>query len=66
MGLPTYLLKSKGVKFTYGSGSSTSFFFRSNWSFDILLKHHKQENNEEAAIIPKTKLTEMRSENLLR
>lgn len=33
-------LSLKGVWFvlTYGSGSRTSFFFRSNWSFDILLK----------------------------
>lgn len=33
----------RGCASTYGSGSSTSFFFLSNWSFDIILKSHRTE-----------------------
>lgn len=32
------VFESQGLNLTHGSGSSTSFFLRSNWSFDILLK----------------------------
>lgn len=31
---------------TYGSGSSTSFFFLSNWSFDIILKCREKKGEE--------------------
>lgn len=35
---------------TYGSGSSTSFFLRSNWSFDILLKTSQRREQQETIV----------------
>lgn len=44
-----------GLASTYGSGSSTSFFFRSNWSFDIILKCQRKEGGE---VVRKTRHTQ--------